>query len=309
MQLSPNSAIPVSYTASIPGDTTTYFVQAVLRDTQSSATLQTLNLTQVSTTPNRYTGDFSPVSDASGLGRPVDITVTVYTDSAHTIPSNNYQILQINYVILQPWIQNLGTGGGMNIDYVKLQAMFDGAKVGNAEIGNEKVPKTKRERINYRRLEEAAMGSSEATRGALSEELKGHVKSISGAIEQLSKSYMSMGDIHSKSMHSIEQRIMALEENIGQGQEMSSNERSGVKNELLGFLENLRNENQNMYKESSKNSEKMLMDAMEGLRDYLGESLSDKEFKMVYQLSPQKKSEKEEKQSGYSPQDVMSLLG
>lgn len=123
MQLSPKSAIPVSYTASIPGDTTLYYVQAVLRDTATSAILQTLNLTRQSVTPNRYVGSFNPVSDPSGLGRPVDVTISVFEDAGHTTLSTNYQILQLAYVVLQPFIANLGNGGGgSNVSYEKIAA-------------------------------------------------------------------------------------------------------------------------------------------------------------------------------------------
>lgn len=304
MQLSPNSLIPVSYTASIPGDTTTYFVQAVLRDTQSSKILQTLNLVQVSTTPNRYTGNFNPVSDPSGLGRPIDITISVYTDSGHTTLSPNYQILQLNYTILQPWIQNLGMGGGMNIDYAKLQKMFDGSKVTNAEIGNEKAPK--RERVNYKRLEEASLGASEGARSALSEELKGHINNLSKLMSDIAKGHGDVGTLTMGRFDAMEQRLNALEGNISKGQSMSAKERKEMKEALSSAITDFREEFKNTSEKGSKNSEKILSDAFESLQSYLGETLSEKEFKMVYQLNPQKR-EKEEK-SGFAPEHIAGLF-
>lgn len=304
MQLSPNSLIPVSYSTTIPGDTTLYYVRAVLRDTQSSSTLQTINLKNVSSVPNRYTGTFQPVSDASGLGRPVDVTISVYTDSGYTTLSPNYQIVQYNYVVLQPWIPNLGVGGGLNIDYDKLQKMFDGSKATNAEIGNEKAPK--RERVNYKRLEEASLGASEGARSALSEELKGHINTLSKLMSDIAKGHGDVGTLTMGRFDAMEQRLNALEGNISKGQAMSAKERKEMKEALSSAITDFREEFKNTSDKVSKNSEKMLSDAFESLQSYLGETLSEKEFKMVYQLNPQKR-EKEEKQ-GFAPEHIAGLF-
>lgn len=301
-QISPNTAIPVSYVTTIPGDVTLYFVRAVLRDTQSSTILQTLNLKNVSSTPNRYTGVFSPVSDPSGLGRMIDITISVYTDSGYTTLSNNYQILQLNYTVLQPWIQGLGTGGGLNIDYEKLQKMFDGTKVTNAEIGNEKAPK--KERINYKRLENGVLGANEATRSALSEELKAHTGSLSKILSDISSAHKESTALVGGRFEDLEARLKGLESGMTQGQKMSSQERSGVKNELISAIKEFREEYGKSTEDTSKKSEKLLIESLHELKGYLDETFSEKEFEMVYHLSPQKK----EKKQGYAPEDIKSLL-
>lgn len=306
MQLSPNSLIPVSYTASIPGDTTVYFVQAVLRDTQSSNILQILNLTNISTVPNRYTGNFKPVSDPSGLGRPIDITISVYTDSGHTTLSPNYQILQLNYTILQPWIQNLGMGGGLNIDYDKLQKMFDGTKVNNAEIGNEKAPK--RERINYKRLEEGALGAHEATRAALSEEFKGHIKNILDILSGISKTYSTYGDAHTKVLSTIESRMNDLENSIGQGQSKSSEERNAMRQELSASIKEFKDEFKKTSSDIPKANEKMFKKSFESLQDYLESNLSEKEIKINYTPTPMKKEKEEKEKPMFAPEHIASLL-
>lgn len=304
MQLSPNSLIPVSYTASIPGDTTVYFVQAVLRDTQSSTVLQTLNLTNVSSVPNRYTGNFKPVSDPQGLGRPIDITVSVYTDSGHTTLSPNYQILQLNYTILQPWIQNLGMGGGLNIDYDKLQKMFDGSKVTNAEIGNEKAPR--RERVNYKRLEEGTLGAHEATRAALSEEIKGHIGTLSKLVSDVAKGHGDVGTLTMERFDKLEEKINSIDLNLGQGQKMSQKERAEVKNELLKSVSEFREEFGKTSKEGSKKSEEIFKKAIEGLQEYMGDNLSEKEIKMVYNMAPAKREK--EKSNSFAPEDISALF-
>lgn len=303
MQLSPNSLIPVSYTASIPGDTTVYFVQAVLRDTQSSNILQILNLKNVSSVPNRYTGNFIPVSDPSGLGRPIDITISVYTDSGHTTLSSNYQILQLNYTILQPWIQNLGMGGGLNIDYDKLQKMFDGAQVTNAEIGNEKTPK--RDRVNYKRLEKGTLGAHEAMRSAISEELKGHVTSLMSLMSDIAKGHGDVGTLVMDRFDKLEKTIGNINTNLDKGHRISQKERAEVKEELMRSITDFKEEFGKTNKEGSKNSEEMLKKAIEDIQDYLGDNLSEKEIKMVYNMAPQKR---EKEKNIFSPDHIGDLL-
>ena len=125
MNISPNQQLPVSYTVSDPNDTTLYYVRAVVRDTQSSATIQSLNLTRVSSSPNRYVGILNPISDSSGLGRAVDVTITVYTDSGYSTPSGNYQLLQDAHLVIQPYLPTLGTGGASGFDYEKFTELME----------------------------------------------------------------------------------------------------------------------------------------------------------------------------------------
>lgn len=124
MNLSPTQQIPVSYTVSDPNDTTLYYVRAVVRDTQSSTTLQSLNLTRVSSSPNRYVGLLNPVYDPSGLGRMIDVTITVYTDSGYTTPSQNYELVQNPHLVIQPWLPTLGTGG-VGFEYDKMAQLIE----------------------------------------------------------------------------------------------------------------------------------------------------------------------------------------
>lgn len=310
MQLSPNSQIPVSYTTSLPGDVTLYFVQAVLRDTQSGKTLQTLNLTNVSSTPNRYQGLFNPVSDPSGLGRAVDITISVYTDSGHTTLSNNYQILQLNYTILQPWIQNLGTGGGMNIDYVKLQNMFDGSKVNNSEMGNELVKKISKNEIDYDRIGDMLDEKIETTRSSLSSEFGKHTDNLSKRVNDSLESVTQLHANHSKSISNVENKIQALERKISDGQSISSKEIKEIKSVLSDVGSSVISEAKSTMQDSTDTHQKTINDtikkAITEFQEYLKDNLSEKEIKMVYNMAPEKREK--EKQRGYAPEDILSLL-
>lgn len=302
MQVSPNSVIPVSYSTTIPGDTTLYYVQAVLRDTQSSTILQILNLTNVSSTPNRYTGLFNPVSDPSGLGRPVDVTISVYTDSGHTALSPNYQIVQYNYVVLQPWIQNLGTGGGLNIDYEKLQKMFDGTKVTNTEIGNEKPVKLVR--INYKRIEESVAGNAESSRYSISQELQKHVMSLTSLISDMQKLHSQSDAAHQGNFGVLQTRIDVLEALVSEGRNVSSTERSAMKKDLATAIRELREDHSKGIKQGSEQLDKKVKSAVEEIQEYLQDNLADTNFTVQYQ--PAQKKEKEKPM--FSPDDIAALL-
>lgn len=306
MQLSPSQVIPVSYSTTIPGDTTLYFVQAVLRDTQSSTILQTLNLSRVSSTPNRYTGSFSPVSDPSGLGRPVDVTISVYTDSGHTTLSQNYQITQYNYVVLQPWIQNLGVGGGMNIDYEKLQKMFDGAKVSNAEIGNETAKKAKT-KIDYDKITRAISASGESHRTALSGELKGHISTLSSLLEKASSALAQMDTKHSNKFNGIEQRLNTLESKLTDGQKMSTAEKTTMRQELSKLITDTKTALSGSNDRNTRSLVSSFKESIEDVKNHLKEDLLGKEIHLSYNSGEPAKKEKKEKQM-FAPDDIMSLL-
>lgn len=285
MQISPLQALPVAYETSIPGDTTLYYVQAVLRDTASSAVLQALNLKNVSSTPNRYVGSFngSNLTDASGLGHAVDVTITVYTDSGYSVLSPNYQILQTSYMVLQPWINNLGMGGGLNIDYDKLQKMFDGKKMDNAEIGNElsrRIPK-----FDYSKISEA----TETSRSALSAELRGHVEALSKAFADAQVSSTSAYTAHNARFDALERRIQAFEGTMQRSSTLSSKERSQVKSELSKALKELREETRKSFAEGNRRNGESLQKVSDELRDYLQETMSEKEIKINYAPASYKK--------------------
>lgn len=301
MQLSPNSVIPVSYTVSLPGDTTVYFVQAVLRDTQSGATLQTLNLANVSTTPNRYQGVFNPVSDPSGLGRAIDITISVYTDAGHTTLSLNYQVLQLNYVILQPWIQNLGMGGGMNIDYEKLQSMFDGAKVGNEEIGNEVARRIPRTKVDYGKIENYTITASEKTKTSLSSEIGKHMGILSKTLSDIKSNVALQSHIKS-----LEARIQSLESKSLRGQDISFRIHSELKNELSSALSEFRQGQAKSYFSNMSNdhvNNERIKNAISDLSDYIHRHL--KQANPSVGVETPKKKEKR----GNLGKHVASLIG
>lgn len=306
MQVSPLQVLPVSYVTTIPGDTTLYYVQAILRDTQSSKVLQSINLTNVSSTPNRYVGQFSAdvITDASGLGRQIDITISVYTDSGYTTLSNNYQILQLNYTVLQPWIQNLGMGGGMNIDYEKLQKMFDGGRVSNEEIGNEIAARLPKHRVQYNRIKREVEEISEGSRKSLSKEFGDHVEKISKILSTITNIQGEFGESELQRHMALESRIQSLEDRIGEGRAVSSKERLSMKKELISAIKEFREDHKKINDSSIKEGDKKLKIAFSELQEYLEGNMSDRVLSINYPPAPKIKEKKEE----ISSDEIMALL-
>ena len=114
--LRPNSTFKIVWQISVPGDSTTYYPQAVIRKSLDGSLLDTVNLTLEST--GRYSANWIVPGDASGLGTQIDITVIAYTDSGHTTASQNYSEENVVYNIFD-LLGQVRAGGG--IDYLEVQ--------------------------------------------------------------------------------------------------------------------------------------------------------------------------------------------
>lgn len=301
-ELSPLSPIPVSYTASIPGDTTLYYVKAVLRDTQSSAVLQSINLAQYSSTPNRYTGNFNAVQDSSGLGRPVDITVTVYTDSGYSDPSPNYQIYQTSYVIRQPWLPTLGSGGGLNIDYDKLQKMFDGARVSNEELINEKIRAVPT--VDYDRVDSSARRFHDENKRETLAQVASMLQPLLSAVELHRQATESNHSELATSLSSLMPLFSQLERVINRKSALSSAERKTLHREVVSLMNGTHDTVKKLGKSSSKEYADRLREASDAITAQLKDGLSAKDMHFVYSPPEPKKAEKK---SGFTADDIKKM--
>lgn len=195
MQYSPLQTLPVSYTISDPTDGTLYFVQSVLRDTSSNKILQVVNLTRDSSYHLRYEGVFQPIADPQGLGRPVDITTSVFTDALYTVPSPNYQLVNIPYLILQPPIFNSGFGGAGGSDWETLLELIR-FELGKKPKGDKKFSIIANKAIDYKKFENILGSSGYAKSKEISEFAAAmkllHEGSISRINKAHEKSYSSM---------------------------------------------------------------------------------------------------------------------
>lgn len=108
-----------------PSDSTTYYIQAVVRNSVSDAILQTVNLTDKGS--RRFKASYQVPADVSGLGFYIDITTSVYTDSGYTTKSGSYADELEQYLVfdrIKPAMGG-GGGGGESVDYKKIQKMID----------------------------------------------------------------------------------------------------------------------------------------------------------------------------------------
>lgn len=124
MLLQPGQTAPIVRQLGFPGDASTYYVQAVIRKSSTGVIVKTVNLTDQG--GQRFTGSFSVPGDVSGLGYYLDITSTVYTDSAYTTLSDIYQITNEPYYVRNLVPNNGGGGsyGGDYTDYKKIEEMI-----------------------------------------------------------------------------------------------------------------------------------------------------------------------------------------
>lgn len=300
MNISPLKPIPVSYVV-LPTDTTTYFVQSVLRDTASGAILQTINLKQDATYLYRYTGQFKPVSDPSGLGRYIDITVIPYTDSGHTTPSQNYAALQLNYVVLQPWIPTLGAGGGGSIDYEKLRLTI-------AEVVEEKSKGTvfpEIPEVQYDRIESLLREALDTTGNGLSANVQKGISGVNKTLGDIRKEHLSsneslrgellgyISDIHKRLSDSEISRVSS-------GKEMREeilNSMAKNKEEFMTMHGDFAKKLDKKYDDSSKSS-------MEDMKKQIADTMSGKEIKFNMNMSSESPKKKESSDMG----EIMKLF-
>lgn len=126
-QIQPQTNFPIARDVIDLGDGVTYYVQAIVRNATTNATITIVNLNNLG---NRIFGNtWYAVSDPSGRGLYVTITTTVYTDSAYTAKSYNYQDESDTYIVYDQFhqLQGLATqlsallGTESHIDYKKIK--------------------------------------------------------------------------------------------------------------------------------------------------------------------------------------------
>lgn len=120
MNILPQSTLRIVRQLSDPSDSDTYYVQAVVKNSATSAVLATVNLTDEGS--QRFTGSYFTAPDASGNGYYIDVTTTVYTDSGYTTLSANYSRDTFTYHVFQEQM-HFG-GGGAEVNYDKIRKLI-----------------------------------------------------------------------------------------------------------------------------------------------------------------------------------------
>lgn len=131
-QLQPASQYPLIYQV-FPDDPATYYIQAVIRVSNTGKVWQTVNLTNSG--GNRYVGFYTTPQDGFS-GVPIDITYYVYTDSGHTTLSQQYDTRNTEHFVLGLFTPSMGYSGGNDS-----LSKEDIAQIIRAEMRGQKPPK------------------------------------------------------------------------------------------------------------------------------------------------------------------------
>lgn len=91
-------------------DSTTYYVQAVVRNAYTDEILETVQLTDRG--GQRFSKNWQVPADASGQGFYISIVTSVYTDSGYTTKSPSYGDEENTYLVQERVLVGRGGGGG-----------------------------------------------------------------------------------------------------------------------------------------------------------------------------------------------------
>jgi hypothetical protein len=105
-------------------DLTTYYTQAVIRNSVTSEILATVNLTDKGS--GRFLKIWEVPSDVSGMGFFIDITLSVYSDSGYTTKASTYGDELEEYLVFDRIVKSSG-GGGVDVDYKKIEKLLTAA--------------------------------------------------------------------------------------------------------------------------------------------------------------------------------------
>ncbi|MFN3658165.1 MAG: hypothetical protein ACK4UO_12990 [Pseudolabrys sp.] len=120
-QISPAEAFDIFYFIRNHTDADTYFIRAKVYDVRTGELLDTLTLDQSSTNARLFLKTAIAPPDPTSYGRNIVAIATVYTDSAYTTKSENYEEQEQYYLIKAA--SPVGGGGGF-FDWGALEERF-----------------------------------------------------------------------------------------------------------------------------------------------------------------------------------------
>jgi hypothetical protein len=119
-EIRPAKQLPLIWKNNDPTDTTTYYVQAVIRKTSDATVLATKNLTDEGS--SRFTGSYVvPFLPDDTI---IDVTVSVYTDSGYSSLSPNKPIENRDYIVRDIKMGGGGFGGGAGLSTADVRKIF-----------------------------------------------------------------------------------------------------------------------------------------------------------------------------------------
>jgi hypothetical protein len=103
-------------------DVSTYYVQAVIKNIRTGDVIDTVNLTDLG--DRQFKKDWQVPADTSGNGFWIGIVTSVYSDAGYTTKATTYLDEYETYLVFDRKNPYLGTGGGAEIDYKKIDKMI-----------------------------------------------------------------------------------------------------------------------------------------------------------------------------------------
>lgn len=244
MRLEPQETFTIARQIGRHTDTSTYYLQAVIRNSRTDEVLDTVNLEDQGN--QRFTQDWQVPADPSGQGFYIDITTSVYTDSSYNNKSPNYADETETYLVQRRYNPNLGGGGGYNFTPDEVRGIIK-EEVQKALTGQDKVditPVSQRLKALMDRVE----GMDQF------QDVKGELQAIRSEVQSLS----SPNDYSSR-LASIEQAIKDLPE--------PQKNKSEIKKNRKQILDKLAS-----AKDEEKSELKTIIEQLENLEDLIQET-------------------------------------
>ncbi len=140
MQLNPRENFTIVRQLENHMDSSTHYVQAVIRNARTDTVIATVNLTDQ--TGRRFSKVWQVPADPSGQGFWISILTTVYDDAAYTTKSPSYGENMEQFLVQERYNFNIGggSGGGSDITPKKFKALM-------SEVLDEKLKDKKAEVI------------------------------------------------------------------------------------------------------------------------------------------------------------------
>lgn len=135
-QLTPNQPFTFVFQLGDPTDTSTNYVQSIVRLSANNSTVATMKLTSLG--GQRFSGTFTVPSDVSSQGYYLDITTFVYTDSGYSQLNVNYPISTQQYFCIMPLNSFAMAAGDDGIDEATLIKVLE--KMLGKHVGGIKFP-------------------------------------------------------------------------------------------------------------------------------------------------------------------------
>lgn len=127
MQIEPQTPLALVYKIEDPSlFTNTYYVRAKIRDSYTGSLIESINLTR-SSDGSRYTSQTNSPADPSGLGRLIDVTISVYSDSGYTTYASEGFAERIERFLVRTQQHFFGgvSGGSSDIDYDRIEKILE----------------------------------------------------------------------------------------------------------------------------------------------------------------------------------------